>query len=83
MADLNKYLGASGKSVKLHEQRDLLRGADESELRELLQDVQMEVLNLRTQAVMGDVENPMRLRAIKKMVARVHTELTARAQKVA
>jgi large subunit ribosomal protein L29 len=83
VADLNKYLGGSGKSVKLHEQRDLLRNADENELRELLQDVQLEVLNLRTQAILGNVENPMRLRAIKKMVARIHTELTAREQKVA
>lgn len=83
MADLNKYVSGGGKTVKLHEQRELLRQADESELRELLHDVQAEMLNLRTQAILQNVENPMRVRAIRKMVARIHTELTAREFKAA
>ncbi len=77
MADLNKYLSGA-KPVKVHEQLERLREADESELREILKDVESEILNLRTQAILQNVENPMRLRAIRKMVARVHTELRAR-----
>ncbi len=78
MAELNKYLGGGGKSVKLHEQRDSIRSADESELRELLHDVQSELLNLRTQAVLQQTPNPMRIRQVRKMVARIHTELKSR-----
>jgi large subunit ribosomal protein L29 len=83
VADLNNYLGTTGKAVKTYEQRERLRQADEAELRELLSDVEGEMLNLRTQAIMGNVENPMRVRQIRKMVARIHTELTARQQKSA
>lgn len=78
MAELNNYLGGGGKSVKLHEQRDNIRSADESELRELLHDVQSELLNLRTQAVLQQTPNPMRIRQVRKMVARIHTELKKR-----
>lgn len=80
MADLNKYLSGA-KPVKVFEQRERLREADETELREILKDVEAEILNLRTQAIMQNVENPMRLRAIRKMVARIHTELGARERK--
>jgi hypothetical protein len=52
MADLNNYLGGGGKTVKMHDQRDRIRSANEDELRELLNDVQGELLNLRTQAIM-------------------------------
>ena len=31
-----------------------------------------------TKAAMQDAANPMRIRAIKKLVARIHTELSAR-----
>ena len=82
MADLNKYLSGA-KQVKIYEQRERLREADETELREILKDVEAEILNLRTQAIMQNVENPMRLRAIRKMVARIHTELGARERKTA
>ena len=83
MADLNNYVGGSGKSVKIYEQRDRIRSASDDELREILKDVEAEILNLRTQAIMQNVENPMRLRAIRKMVARIHTELGARERKAA
>ena len=83
MADLNNFLSSSSKAVKLRDQRDRVREASEDELREVLQDVQREMLDLRTKAAMHDVANPMRIRAIRKLVARVHTELSARAAKSA
>jgi large subunit ribosomal protein L29 len=83
MADLNNYVGGGGKTVKLHEQRDRIRSASEDELRDMLNEVQGEMLNLRTQAVLQQTPNPMRIRQIRKMVARIHTELGARAAKAA
>ena len=83
MADLNNYLGGGGKTVKMHDQRDRIRSANEDELRELLNDVQGELLNLRTQAIMQQAPNPMRIRHIRKMVARIHTELAQRERKAA
>jgi ribosomal protein L29 len=81
VADLNNYLSSGSKAVKLRDQRDRVREASEDDLRQILQDVQREMLDLRTKAAMQDAANPMRIRAIKKLVARIHTELTARAQK--
>lgn len=83
MADLNKYLGSGGKGVKLHDLREHIRAADETELRELLKDVEPELLNLRTQAMLQQSNNPMRQRQVLKLVARIHTELGARSRKVA
>ena len=83
MADLNNFLSSSSKAVKLRDQRDRVREASEDELRGILQDVQREMLDLRTQAAMQNAANPMRIRAIRKLVARVHTELSARAAKSA
>jgi large subunit ribosomal protein L29 len=81
VADLNNYVGGGGKSVKLHEQRDRIRQAGEDELRDVLNDVQGELLQLRTQAVLQQTPNPMRIRQLRKMVARIHTELAARSKK--
>lgn len=83
MADLNKYLGGGGKSVKLHEQRERVREAGEDELREILHDVETELLNLRTQAMLQQSPNPMRIRQVRKLIARIHTELGARSRKAA
>jgi large subunit ribosomal protein L29 len=80
VADLNKYLGGGGKTVKLHEQREQVRAASAEELQEVLEDVQGELFNLRTQAMMEQVPNPMRIRQVRKLVARIHTELAARSQ---
>ncbi len=82
MAELNKYLGTSGKAVKLHEQRDKVRESDETELREVLGDLEGELLNLRTQAMMQQSPNPMRIRQVRKLAARIHTELGARSRKL-
>ena len=83
MADLNKYLTGGGKTVRTHEQRETVRTADESELREVLGDLDVELLNLRTQAIMQQVANPMRVRHARKLIARIHTELSARERKAA
>jgi len=81
VAELNKFIGGAGKTVKMHEQRENIKSASEDDLRELLHDVQAELLNLRTQAILQQTPNPMRIRSVRKMVARIHTELTARAAK--
>ena len=83
MADLNKYLTGGGKTVHTYEQRETVRGADEAELRELLNDLQGELLNLRTQAILQQSANPMRIRHVRKLIARIHTELGARERKAA
>lgn len=78
MADLNKYLGGTGKSVKLHAQRELIRNAGNAELEELIADSHKEVFEQRTGALMQQLANPMRVRAVRKLVARAQTELAAR-----
>ena len=83
MADLNKYLGGGGKTVKLHEQRERLREADEGELRDVLNDLQGEMFNLHTQAMMQQLPNPLRIRHTRKLAARIQTELSARRRKTA
>ncbi len=81
MADLNKFLGSGGKNLKMHEQREAIRNASEDEMREALHTADLEMINLRTQAMLQQATNPLRIRAVRKMVARIHTELGARASK--
>ena len=83
MADLNNFVSGGGKTVKLHEVRERVHQADEAELLEVLKACDLELFNLRTQALMQQVPNPMRIRHVKKLIARVKTELNARAQKKA
>lgn len=83
MADLNKFLGAGGKPVKLHEQRLRVKDSSEVELHELLRDLQKELFDLRTQMAMHQVGNPMRIRQVRKLNARVETELNSRRQRAA
>ena len=83
MADLNKFLGGGGKNLKLHEQRDAVRDASDDEMQEALDTAQRELLDLRTQAMMQQSGNPMRIRQVRKMIARIHTEMAVRARKVA
>lgn len=79
MAELNKFVGdGADKKVKLHDLRNTIRQADESELQEILASVQSELFEQRTQALMQQISNPMRIRQLKKLVARIHTELGAR-----
>ena len=83
MADLNKFLGGGGKHLKIHEQRERVREASEGELRDVLGEVNGELLTLRTQALLQQTSNPMRMRSVRKLVARIHTELGARERKAA
>jgi len=83
VADLNKFLGGGGKAVKLHEQRERVRDASEEELRDVLRDLEGELLTLRTQAMLAQSPNPMRIRQGRKLIARIHTDLTARQRKAA
>ncbi len=82
MADLNKFLGG-GTPMKLKDQRDHVRNAGEDELRDALETAELELLNLRTQAILHQAGNPMRIRHVRKMVARINGELNARAKKAA
>ncbi len=81
MADLNNYVSGGGKTVKTHEIRERIHGADEAELREVLKDCEMELFNLRTQGMVQQLPNPMRIRHVRKLIARVQTELNARSRK--
>lgn len=80
MADLNKFLGG-GTPMKLKDQRENVRNASDDELRDALDTAQLELLNLRTQAILHQAANPMRIRHVRKMVARINGELSARANK--
>ena len=81
--------GADGRlrnarlEIICQEQRDRIRKASDADLQDVLQEVQGELLSLRTQAILQAPTNPMRIRHIRKMVARIHTELGARAAKAA
>jgi len=50
-----------------------LREVTTEELERKEQDLRRELFNLRFQQATGEIENPMRIRAIKKDIARVLT----------
>ena len=84
MAELSKFIGdGADKKVKLHDLRNTIRQADESELQDILKGVETELFEQRTQALMQQISNPMRIRQLKKLVARIHSELGARSNKQA
>ncbi|RYX80344.1 50S ribosomal protein L29 [bacterium] len=78
MADLNQYISNADSKVKLHEVRARVKGADEAELQDILKVCERELFDLRTQAMLQQLPNPMRIRHVRKLIARVQTELTAR-----
>ena len=51
------------------------------ELQRKEQDLRKELFNLRFQQATGEIENPMRIRAIRKNIARVLTLITERNKK--
>ncbi|MCL2322098.1 MAG: 50S ribosomal protein L29 [Oscillospiraceae bacterium] len=55
--------------------RDLntLRGSNINELQGKLIDLKSELFNLRFQLATGQLENPMRIREVKKSIAQVKT----------
>jgi large subunit ribosomal protein L29 len=56
-----------------------LRGMTVDELEQKEQDLRKELFNLRFQAATGEIENPMRIRAVRKNIAKV---LTIRSEKL-
>jgi large subunit ribosomal protein L29 len=50
------------------------------ELSQKEQDLRKELFNLRFQAATGEIENPMRIRAVRKDVARVLTIKTEKSK---
>jgi len=53
-----------------------LRETTIEELRKKEQDLRKELFNLRFQQATGEIENPMRIRAIKKDIAKILTIIT-------
>ncbi len=53
-----------------------LRQTTVEELRKKEQDLRKELFNLRFQQATGEIENPMRIRAIKKNIAKILTLIT-------
>lgn len=78
MADLNQYISNADSKVKLHEVRSRVKSADAAELQDILKVCERELFDLRTQAMLQQLPNPMRIRHVRKLIARVQTELTAR-----
>ena len=57
-----------------------VRGLSDAELQDKLKELKSELFNLRFQIATMKLENPMRVRQVKKDIARVHTIRTERAQ---
>jgi large subunit ribosomal protein L29 len=53
----------------------------EQELDKQLQDSRQELLNLRIQQANGSIENPARVKQVRRDIARIMTETTARKSK--
>ncbi len=58
-----------------------MREITAEELRHKEQDLRKELFNLRFQQATGEIENPMRIRAIKKEIARMLTVITEKSRK--
>lgn len=52
-----------------------MRNLSNAELQKRLKDLKVELFNLRFQLAINQLENPMRIRAVKKDIARVQTIL--------
>lgn len=60
--------------MKMSELRDLTN----QELSDKLEDIHEELFNIRFQSVKNPIQNPMRIRALKKDIAKIKTLLTER-----
>ncbi|TAN39998.1 MAG: 50S ribosomal protein L29 [Nitrospirae bacterium] len=58
-----------------------IREMGPEELAKKEQEMRKELFNLRFQKATGEIENPMRIRTIRKDIARVLTAMTQRGQK--
>ncbi|NLM68642.1 MAG: 50S ribosomal protein L29 [Firmicutes bacterium] len=59
-----------------------LRELSAEELEKKLAELKEELFNLRFQLATGQLENPMRVRAVRKDIARVKTVMTERVRQV-
>ncbi|MGI6345341.1 MAG: 50S ribosomal protein L29 [Bacillota bacterium] len=55
-----------------------IRGLSEVELKKRLDDLKDELFNLRFRSVTGQLDNPMRIREVRRSIARVQTVLRER-----
>lgn len=55
-----------------------IRDLQDSELAEKIKESRAELFNLRFQLATGQLDNPQRINAVKKDIARLHTELRTR-----
>ncbi len=55
-----------------------VRNLSEQELTQKLEDLKSELFNLRFQLAAGQLENPMRIRQVRKDIARVKTIMRER-----
>jgi large subunit ribosomal protein L29 len=55
-----------------------LRGLEDGPLRDALAEAKRELFNLRFQAATGQLENHGRLKAVRKDIARIYTEMRER-----
>ncbi len=58
-----------------------VRAMSDEELRSKLLDLKKEQFNLRFQKASGQLENTARIRQVRRDIARIKTELTARRKK--
>jgi len=64
--------------VVMHVKAKELRNLSSEELDKKLAELKEELFNLRFQLATGQLENPMRVRAVRKDIARVKTVMTER-----
>ncbi|SNC62777.1 LSU ribosomal protein L29P [Kytococcus aerolatus] len=55
-----------------------LRGMDDQGLRDALAEAKQELFNLRFQSATGQMTNSSRLKAVRKDIARIYTEMRER-----
>lgn len=55
-----------------------IRDFSDDELMQKIKDLKGELFNLRFQAATGQLDNPMRIREVRKTIARIKTVLTER-----
>lgn len=60
-----------------------MRNLSNAELEKRLKDLKAELFNLRFQLAINQLENPMRIKAVKKDIARINTILCENKNKTA
>jgi large subunit ribosomal protein L29 len=55
-----------------------VRNLSDTELAGKVKDLRVELFNLRFQLATGQLDNPQRIKAVKRDIARLHTEIRSR-----